>query len=80
MPPLTQFGGTSWGDYPGLGVPDRAFRIWSNGRSVSLVVYPGSDTARVNPPGLCRHLDANGMANDQDDFTAEWEVPVGGDA
>jgi hypothetical protein len=78
MPPPTQFRGSFWGDYTGLDAFDRAYPIWADSRSPELFICPKTGTGPGNPPQLCGLSTPNGIANNQDVYTAGVEVPEGG--
>jgi hypothetical protein len=78
-PPPTQFGGTFWGDYAALDVHGQALPLWSDSRSADVFLCPGTATGPGSPPRLCGLRNPNGVANDEDVFTASLTLPNAGD-
>jgi hypothetical protein len=67
MPPPTQFNGTFYGDYAGIGVTaTTAFPVWSDTRPVDQFLCPGTGTP-TTPPAVCEGGAPNAsIANDED--------------
>ncbi|MEV4314859.1 exo-alpha-sialidase [Actinocrispum sp. NPDC049592] len=67
MPPPTQFNGTFFGDYAGIGVTaTTAYPIWSDTRPVDQFLCPGTGTPGT-PPAICEGGAPNAsIANDED--------------
>jgi hypothetical protein len=82
MPPPTEFGGPSggqfWGDYTGLTVTNgNAHPVWSDTRAVDVFLCPNSATGPGKPPRLCTAIEPNGLrANDQEMFTDSVDIPT----
>jgi hypothetical protein len=82
MPAPTDFmgpkGGQFYGDYIGLSAVDQAYPIWSDTRSRTLILCPGSSSGPGDPPQLCTATMSNGeQANDEDSFMDRTGVPMG---
>lgn len=77
MAPPTEFGGVFFGDYAGLAAAaDDAHPFWSDTRDPDLFLCPGTGVPGV-PPALCTGTATNAaLANDQDVFTAELDIPT----
>ena len=55
LPPPTQFAGTFYGDYAGIGVTARAeYPIWADTRPPDLFRYPGTAPRRVSARPVLR--------------------------
>lgn len=67
MPAPTQFAGTFFGDYAGIGVINgTAYPVWADSRPVDLFLCPGTATT-TTPPAVCQAGATNAsVANDQD--------------
>jgi len=69
LPPPTQFEGTFYGDYAGLGTLDGIRPIWSDTRDPELFLCPGTGMPG-HPPAVCTASAPNGvLANNQEIFT-----------
>ena len=81
MPPPTQFGGPSggqfYGDYVWLATAgDYALPIWSDTRDPDLFLCPETGTPG-HPPALCTGIEGTGVeANDENSYTARMTIPT----